>query len=335
LALQGVMKVSPLCRIVGVGHSLPNAPLSNAALIAQHGLESTPDWIESRTGITQRYFVAAGQTTSTLATAAAQAALAQAGLEASQIQAVLVATCTPDFTFPSVAALVQAALGVPAGAVALDVNAACSGFIAALSLAQGFFATQPQLRQVLVIGAETFSNVLDFTDRSTCVLFGDGAGAVVLSRNEADETRGLLQIAQGADGTQASLLHSQHGVARGRQAGTVQMQGAAVFKHAVRQMGDKAQAEALLAQSGHSLAEVRWLVPHQANARILEAAAAALEFPIDKVISTVGHHANTSAASIPLALSVAQQEGKLQPGDLLLLQAFGAGFTWGAASLIW
>ncbi len=250
-----------------------------------------------------------------------------------QVGAVVVATCTPDYTFPSVAALVQAALGVPAGTPALEVNAACSGFIAALSVAQGWFATQPALDYVLVIGAETFSNVLDFSDRSTCVLFGDGAGAMVLQRNRNQETVGLLTIQQGADGTQAEQLHSRHGVARGRVAGTVHMNGAAVFKQAVRQMGDRAQVEALLAASGHTLTDVAWLVPHQANARILSAAAEALELPLEKVVMTMGKHANTSAASIPLALAQAQQDGRLKPGDLVLLQAFGAGFTWGMASL--
>ncbi len=330
-----LMNSAPLCHVAGVGHCLPNQPISNAALIERYGLASTPEWIESRTGIQQRYFVEAGQTTATLATAAAQHALTQAHLSPMAIGAVLVATCTPDYTFPSVATLVQAALGVPAGTVALDVNAACSGFIAALSMTQGLFATRPALQHILVIGAETFSNVLDFTDRSTCVLFGDGAGAVVLTRNQPGETRGLLVVEQGADGTQAPLLHSGHGVARGGIAGTVQMQGAAVFKHAVRQMGDRAATAALLAQSGYTLAGLDWLVPHQANARILEAAAEALQIPPYKVITTVGQHANTSAASIPLALSHAQQQGQLKAGQLLLLQAFGAGFTWGMASLIW
>ncbi len=327
------MKTLPLCRIVGLGHCLPNAPIGNADLIARYGLQSTPDWIEQRTGITQRYFVQAGQTTSTLAAIAARAALVQAGLEAGQIDAIVVATCTPDYTFPSVATLVQAALGARAGGIALDVNAACSGFIAALSMAQGLFATQPGVQNILVIGAETFSNVLDFTDRSTCVLFGDGAGAVVLQRNPAGEERGVLHIQQGADGTHASLLHSEFGVAQGNIAGTVHMQGAAVFKHAVRQMGDADQAQALLQLSGHSLDDVMWLVPHQANARILEAAATSLGVPMDKVIMTVADHANTSAASIPLALSVAAEAAKLQVGQLVLLQAFGAGFTWGSASL--
>ena len=325
----------PLCRVVGTGHSLPNSPISNADLIARYGLESTPEWIESRTGITQRYFVQDGQTTSTLATAAAKEALSNAKVGAEAIDAIVVATCTPDYTFPSVAALTQAALGMRPGTVALDVNAACSGFIAALGMAQGMFATQHRVQRILVIGAETFSNVLDFTDRSTCVLFGDGAGAVVLERTDGQDNRGLLQVAQGADGKQAQLLHSGHGVARGHIAGVVHMDGAAVYKHAVRQMGDSVQATAFLQQSQHTLEDVDWLVPHQANARIIQAAGTALGIDADKVILTVGLHANTSAASIPLALHYADSMGQLQPGQLILLQAFGAGFTWGMASLVW
>ncbi|MCA3244688.1 MAG: beta-ketoacyl-ACP synthase 3 [Alphaproteobacteria bacterium] len=329
------MNQHPLCHVAGLGQALPGAPISNAELIRRYGLESTPEWIETRTGIRQRFFVGPGETTATLAAAAAQQALVQAKLAPSQVGAVVVATCTPDYTFPSVATLVQAALGLPVGIPALDVNAACSGFIAALSVAQGWFATQPGLEAVLVIGAETFSNVLDFTDRSTCVLFGDGAGAMVLRRNRPGQTNGLLALAQGADGRQAGLLHSAHGVARGRVAGTVQMDGAAVFKHAVRQMGDQAQVAALLAQSGHTLADLAWLVPHQANARILAAAGEALGLAAERVVMTVAEHANTSAASIPLALATAQQQGQFQPGELVLLQAFGAGFTWGMASLRW
>lgn len=326
---------TPLCRVVGTGHSLPNAPISNAAFIAKYALESTSEWVESRTGITQRYHVTAGQTTATLATAAAEEALHHAGLAAADIDAIVVATCTPDYTFPSVATLVQAALGVPAGTIALDVNAACSGFIAALSIAQGLFATQPHMQNIVVIGAETFSNVIDTTDRGTAVLFGDGAGALVLKRNTSQENRGLLYVQQGADGRQAELLHSGTGVAVGQKAGAVQMQGAAVYKHAVRQMGDAAVAETFLAQSGHTLADVNWLVPHQANARIIEAAAQALNLPMAKVVMTVAQHANTSAASIPLALYTAATDGRIKAGDLVLLQAFGAGFTWGMASLVW
>jgi 3-oxoacyl-[acyl-carrier-protein] synthase-3 len=329
------MKAMPLCRIVATGHALPGQPISNATFITRHHLESTPAWIESRTGITQRFMVTEGQTTATLATDAAREALSAAKVAATQIGAIVVATCTPDLTFPSVATLVQAALGVPAGVPALDINAACSGFIAALSMANGMFATQPELEFVLVIGAETFSNVIDYADRGTCVLFGDGAGAVILKRNRAGEARGLVAIQQGADGNQAMLLHSGTGVARGGKAGAVQMQGAAVYKHAVRQMGDKDSVTAFLKQSGYSLKDVAWVVPHQANARIIEAAAAALDMPLEKVIVTVDQHANTSAASIPLALHTANTQGRFKAGDVLLLQAFGAGFTWGMASIVW
>lgn len=327
--------LSPLCHVVGTGYALPNHAIGNAQFIEKYGLESTPEWIESRTGIRQRYHVEAGQTTATLATQAAQQALAAAGIEVAAVDAIIVATCTPDYTFPSVATLVQAALGAPAGSVALDVNAACSGFIAALSMAQGLFATQTEMQIILVIGAETFSNVIDTTDRSTAVLFGDGAGAIVLKRNTSQNKRGLLHLQQGADGRHAELLHSGTGVACGRSAGVVHMQGASVYKHAVRQMGDKAAVETLLAKSGYTLAEVNWLVPHQANARIIEAAAQALGMPMERVVMTVAQHANTSAASIPLALAVAAADGRLQAGNLVLLQAFGAGFTWGMASLVW
>jgi 3-oxoacyl-[acyl-carrier-protein] synthase-3 len=304
--------------------------VSNAALIAEKGLESTPEWIESRTGIRQRFLCGEGETTATLATAAARQVLERAGVDAAEVGVVLVATCTPDKTFPATAALVQGALGVGTGAAVMDVNAACSGFIHALAVARGLMETLAA-RHALVIGADTFGNLVDWQDRGTCVLFGDGAGAVVLERGQGTGA-GVLGIELGADGRQAGLLISSGGTATTRDAGVVLMNGREVFKHAVRQMG---ALPALLAEHGVAAGDLDWLVPHQANARIIEAAAAALEIPLSKVVMTVGDHANTSAASIPLALDAAARDGRLRAGNLVLLQAFGAGFSWSTALLRW
>jgi 3-oxoacyl-[acyl-carrier-protein] synthase-3 len=320
--------------VVATGRALPARVWTNHDLIAARHLDSTPEWIESRTGIAQRYLVGEGESTFTLARDAARAALAKAGVAPSSVGVVIVATCTPDLTFPSVAALVQADLGVGTQAVVLDVNAACSGFVHALAVADGLMAAQTA-DYALVIGAETFSNVVDWSDRATCVLFGDGAGAVLLRKVPVADGRGLLAYELGADGHFAPELCASHGVARGRQAGVVQMNGREVFRQAVRQMGDLAQAQALLAQVGAQMDDVDWVVPHQANVRILDAAATELGVPRGKVVVTVDRHANTSAASIPLALDVAVEEGKIQTGQLLLLQAFGAGFVWSSAVLRW
>lgn len=324
-------------RLIGTGSALPATRLTNAELIAARGLESSDDWIRERTGITQRYFVGDGETTFTLARTAAERALQSAGINASQVGAIIVATCTPDLTFPSVAAMLQGALGMPAQGMALDVNAACSGFIHALAVANGILQTMPY-QYALVIGAETFSNLLDFSDRATCVLFGDGAGAVVLKK-EQESTQlgkiGLLGFDLGTDGTKACELQSTAGVARGRNAGTVQMNGREVYKHAVRQMGSKETVANLLAPHGLTAENIDWVVPHQANLRIIEAAAQSLGLPPEKVVVTVDKHANTSAATIPLALDVAARDGRLKQGDLVLLQAFGAGFAWSTAALYW
>ncbi|TKW61569.1 MAG: ketoacyl-ACP synthase III [Blastochloris viridis] len=320
-------------RLIGTGSALPQTRLTNAELIAAQGLESSDEWIRERTGITQRYFVKEGESTFTLARDAAERALQNAGIEASQVGAIIVATCTPDLTFPSVATMVQGALGFPNQGMALDVNAACSGFVHALAVANGILQAMPY-DYALVIGAETFSNLLDFNDRTTCVLFGDGAGAVVLKKEQGNG-KGILGFDLGADGTKACELQSTNGVARGRTAGTVLMNGREVYKHAVRQMGSKDAVAKVLEPHGLSAADINWVVPHQANLRIIEAAAQSLGLPIEKVVVTVDQHANTSAATIPLALDVAARDGRLKQGDLVMLQAFGAGFAWSTAALYW
>ncbi len=324
-------------RVVATGSALPATCLSNAQFIARHNIESSDDWIRSRTGITQRYMVNESESTFTLARDAAQRALQTAGVDAAQVGILLVATCTPNLTFPSVAAMVHGALGLPAQCVVLDVNAACSGFIHALSVANGLLQTTPHT-YALVVGAETFSNVLDYSDRTTSVLFGDGAGAILLKKDQSapgSTPSGLLGFVLGADGTKGPDLQSTAGVAQGRTAGTVQMNGREVFKHAVRQMGSAADIEAVLTPHNLTMADIDWVVPHQANLRIIEAAAQSLGMPMEKVIVTVDIHANTSAATIPLALDVAVRDGRIKPGQLVLLQAFGAGFAWSTAAIRW
>lgn len=316
--------------ILSTGACLPRRAWSNAELIAAKGLDSTPEWIESRTGIAQRYLAEEGETTFSLTQGAVEQALQRAGITPAEVGVLVVATCTPDLTFPSVAALVHGALGMPAACAVLDINAACSGFIHALAVAKGLLAASPA-RYAVVVGAETFSNLLDWNDRTTCVLFGDGAGAVVMGK-DSDTGKGLLGVTLGADGACAPMLMTTGGVARGRVAGHILMNGREVFKHAVRQMGE---VPPLLEELGLSVGDVDLLVPHQANARIIEAAAKALDLPTEKVVMTVGQHANTSAASIPLALDSAVRDGRLVPGKTVLLQAFGAGFAWSTAVVKW
>lgn len=311
--------------IISTGSALPTLCLSNDDLRAR-GVDTTDEWIRTRTGIEQRHICTEGETTATLATAAAKQALQRAGIKAEQLGAIVVATCTPDLTFPSVAAITQGAIGAPTTCAVLDVNAACSGFVHALATAQGLLAHSAQ-PYALVIGAEAFSKVVDWNDRGTCVLFGDGAGAIVLKREDSSTGKGILGIELGADGTQIAPLKSSGGVATTQTAGVVQMQGAEVFKQAVRQMG---QPPALLAKLGLTLNDIDWLIPHQANKRILTAAAESLGVPLEKVVITVNKHANTSAASIPLALDVAMHDGRIKPGHTILLQAFGAGMAWGS-----
>ncbi len=320
-------------RVISTGSALPKQVLTNDALISLKGLESNDQWIRERTGITQRYIVGEGETTFTLARDAVKAALTRGGVPADKVGVLIVATCTPDLTFPSVAALVHGDLKLNHGCVVLDVNAACSGFVHALAVARGLMLAGDADYGV-VVGAETFSNLLDWNDRTTCVLFGDGAGAVVLKK-EAAAGQGILSIDMGADGTCAPQLQSTGGVARGQVAGKVSMNGRDVYKHAVRQMGSKLEAEKLLAKAGMAIGDVDWVVPHQANLRIIEASAAGVGVPMDKVVVTVDQHANTSAATIPLALDVAVKDGRIKAGDVVMLQAFGAGFAWSGAVIKW
>lgn len=316
--------------IISTGAALPQECLDNQAFIERHQLDSTAEWITSRTGITQRHICGAAETTATLAATAAEQALAQAGWQAAEVDVILVATCTPDYTFPSVALQVQAAIGARTDIWAQDIQAACSGFIHALGTAHALLE-QTKASKALVIGADTFSHILDYTDRTTCVLFGDGAGAVTLERK--DQPGGIQIVQTGGDGQQLPHLCSSGGVGLTQTAGVVTMNGREVFKQAVRQMSDGAAA--FLAKQEVALTDIDWIVPHQANARIIEACAKGLDVSMEKVVLTVAQHANTSAASIPLALAVAHREKRFKPGDQLYLQAFGAGFVWGHALLRW
>jgi 3-oxoacyl-[acyl-carrier-protein] synthase-3 len=305
----------------GVGAALPRTCVTNAQLVAQlaaTGVATTEEWITSRTGITQRYVCQGDENTATLAAAAAAQALAHAGLTVADVGLIVVATCTPSRSFPSTAAIIHGSMGFATSTAALDVNAACSGFIYGLAVAQGMLHTGTA-QHALVIGAEAFSTVIDWSDRSTCVLFGDGAGAVVLSKSPQANT-GMLALSMGTQGALADVLTSSPpGLNQG-----IHMQGAEVFKQAVKHMGT---APAIVQQAGYTVQNIDWCVPHQANARILSAAANSMGMPFDKVVQTVAQHANTSAASIPLALSTAVGDGRIQRGHLLLLQAFGAGLT--------
>lgn len=316
---------TPSLILSGIGAALPRTCITNAQLVAQlaaQGIESSEAWIESRTGITQRYVCGEGEDISTLAAAAAAQALTNAGLTPADIGIIVVATCTPARSFPSTAAIIHGTMGFPTSTAALDVNAACSGFIHSLAVARGLLLTGPA-QHALVIGAEAFSTVVNWSDRSTCVLFGDAAGAVVLSKSAQPNTGrqiGLLALSMGTQGALAEVLTSSP---PGRNVG-ITMNGREVFKHAVRHMGTP---PAILAEAGVTLSQIDWCIPHQANARILAAAAEGLGIPTTKVIQTVAQHANTSAASIPLALHTAIADGRIQRGHLLLLQAFGAGLT--------
>ena len=314
-------------RIVGVGGFLPGASVSNDDLVAR-GVDSSDEWIATRTGIRARHFASAAQTSSDLALEASKRALEMAGRSAGDIDLIVFATSTPDHVFPSSACLLQAKLG-NRGAAAFDVQAVCTGFIYALSIADKFIRSGTHKR-ALVVGAETFSRILDWQDRGTCVLFGDGAGAIVL---EASETPGILSTVLHADGAQAGILHVRGQVANGTVVGDpfVRMDGPAVFKFAVRALADVAEEACALA--GLSPTAVDWLVPHQANIRIIEGTARKMGLPMDKVIVTVDRHGNTSAASVPLALDEGVRSGRIRPGDTVLLEGVGGGFTWGAVLL--
>ena len=316
--------------VTGVGGFLPGNQVANADL--EKIVETNDAWIVERTGIRVRHWAAEGQFTSDLAVEAARRALAAAGRDPAEIDLIVVATTTPDLTFPATAAIVQRKLGAPVG-VAFDVQAVCSGFVYALGVADGFVA-RGLARCALVIGAETMSRLMDWTDRGTCVLFGDGAGAVVLEPAEGQGTtddRGLLGFALRADGTKQDLLYVDGGPSSTGTTGKLRMVGNQVFKHAVINIAEAVEAAAV--KAGVTVEAVDWFIPHQANQRILAGVAHRLGVPEAKVISTVAEHANTSAASIPLALAKGVGDGRVKPGQLLLMEAMGGGLTWGACVL--
>ena len=315
--------------ILGTGSALPARRVSNAELAET--VETSDEWITERTGIKFRHIASPDETTSSLAIDAASRALDAAGLEGKDIDLIVLATATPDHTFPATATKVQAAIGMTGG-IAFDVAAVCSGFLYALSVADSMLRTGMASR-ALVIGAETFSRILDWEDRGTCVLFGDGAGAVVLGLEQAKEgdiaARGILTTELHSDGRHHDLLYVDGGPSTTGTVGKVRMKGREVFRHAVVNLAEV--MEQVLHRLGLSSADIDWVVPHQANARILDATARKLGLPPEKVVITVDQHANTSAASVPLALDTAVRDGRIRPGDLLVLEAMGGGLTWGAA----
>lgn len=319
-------------RIVGTGSCLPQRRLTNADLVvelAERGVQTSDEWIVGRTGIRARHFAQAGEFSSDLAVAAAKNALADAGIEAGDIDLIIVATSTPDMVFPSTATIVQRKLGA-VGCPAFDLQAVCSGFIYALSVADAMIKSGAASK-ALVIGAEVFSRLLDFRDRTTCVLFGDGAGAVVL---EASGKPGILATDIHADGRHLDILCVPGHVSCGNLLGEplLKMDGPAVFKLAVGLLEDTARA--VLAKAGKSAADIDWLVPHQANIRIMQGTARKLKMSMDRVVVTVAEHGNTSAASIPLALDHGVRSGQVKKGETLLLEAVGGGFTWGSILLV-
>ncbi len=309
--------------LLGTGSALPKRRVSNAELAET--VETSDEWIVERTGIKFRYLAGEGETTSTLATEAARNALAAAGVEARAVDLIILATATPDQTFPASATLVQAALGIN-DCVAFDVAAVCSGFLYALSVADSMIRSGGA-KTALVIGAETFSRILDWEDRTTCVLFGDGAGAVVLQAT--DEDRGILATKLHADGRHNGLLYVDGGPSTTQTVGKVRMKGSEVFRHAVTNLANVLNE--VMAAVGLTSKDIDWVVPHQANQRILDATARKLGLAPERVVVTVDQHANTSAASVPLALDLAVRDGRIKPGELIVLEAMGGGFTWGAA----
>lgn len=316
----------------GCGHYLPARVVENAEFEAT--LDTSDEWIRSRSGIERRHFAADGEATSDLAIAAARDALSRSGLEGSDLDAIILATATPDQTFPATAVRVQAAIGMKGG-FAFDVQAVCAGFVFALAQADALVKAG-LAKRIMVIGAETFSRILDFTDRSTCVLFGDGAGAVILEAVEGDglsADRGILATDLNSDGRLTDLLYVDGGPSTTGTAGVVKMAGQEIFKHAVIKLAQTGSAA--LTRAGLSTAEVDWLVPHQANLRIMAMTAQKLGVPMERVVVTVQDHGNTSAASIPLALSVAEADGRIRPGDVVLMEAIGGGLSWGAAVMRW
>ena len=312
--------------ITGTGSALPANRVTNADLAGK--VDTSDEWIVERTGIRQRYIADDSETTSSLATVAARNALDAAGIDAGEIGLIVLATATPDHTFPATATQVQAALGC-GGGVAFDVQAVCSGFLYALATADSLLRTG-MAGKALVIGSETFSRILDWDDRTTCVLFGDGAGAVVLeARDVAEDGPGILASRLHADGQHKDMLFVDGGPSTTGTVGKLRMKGREVFRHAVVNLASVLKE--VLEESGTSAADIDWVVPHQANARILDATARKLELPVEKIVVTVDRHANTSAASVPLALDTAMRDGRIQPGDLVMFEAMGGGFTWGAS----
>jgi len=318
-------------QVRGVGHYLPDRVVENAEF--EKTLDTTDEWIRTRSGIERRHFAAEGETTSQMATAAARAALDDAGMDASDLDAVIVATSTPDLTFPSAATMVQAQLGMTGG-FAFDVQAVCAGFVYALTTANALIVAG-QARRVMVIGAETFSRIMDWTDRGTCVLFGDGAGALLLEGGEADGAstdRGILACDLHSDGQYRDILYVDGGVSTDT-VGKLRMEGKEVFRHAIEKLA--ATAHAALDKAGLGADDVNWIVPHQANLRIIKGTAQRMGVGMDRVVVTVPDHGNTSAASIPLALSVGRQRGQIKDGDLVVTEAIGGGLAWGSVVLRW
>lgn len=315
----------------GVGHYLPDRIVPNAEFEAK--IDTSNEWIVSRSGIERRHFAAEGQGTSDLATRAAKAALADAGMVADDLDAIILATSTADLTFPSAATMVQANLGMTRG-FAFDVQAVCAGFIFALSNANALILSG-QAKRVLVIGAETFSRIMDWEDRTTSVLFGDGAGALIVEAQDLAGTtddRGILSTDLNSDGRHRDILYVDGGVSTGT-TGYLRMEGKEVFRHAIEKLA--ATAQAALDKAGLTAGDVDWIVPHQANIRIIAGTAKKMNLPMENVVVTVQDHGNTSAASIPLALSVGKERGQIKPGDLIVTEAIGGGLAWGAVVLRW
>jgi len=316
-------------RIIGTGGYLPEKILTNHDLAQM--VDTSDEWVFSRTGIRERHIVAENQTTSDLAFQAAQRAIEMAGVDPQSIDLIIVATTTPDFVFPSTACILQEKLGIKSGGPAFDIQAVCSGFVYALATADQFIRGG-QSKCALVVGAETFSRIMDWTDRNTCVLFGDGAGAVVL---KASEEPGIISTHLHADGRYGHLLAVPACLSGGSAKGNpfVEMDGSGVFKFAVGVLDSI--VEETLAANGMQKSDITWLVPHQANIRIIQATAKKLGMSMDNVVVTVDKHGNTSAASIPLALDVAVRDGRIKPGDTILMEGVGGGFTWGSALVTW
>ena len=317
--------------VKGVGHYLPERVVPNSYF--EDLVETSDEWIRSRSGIERRHFAAEGETTSQMAAEAARAALERSGLAADDLDALIVATSTPDLTFPSVATMVQDRIGMTRG-FAYDLQAVCAGFVYALANAHALIVSG-QARRVMVIGSETFSRILDWTDRGTCVLFGDGAGALVLEAAEGDGTaadRGIIATDLNADGRFRDILYVDGGIFKGG-AGFLRMEGREVFRHAVEKLAQTAHV--VLDKAGLGSDDVDWIVPHQANLRIIRATSAKLGIPMERVVVTVQDHGNTSAASIPLALSVAVDRGQIAPGQVIVAEAIGGGLTWGSVVLRW